>query len=64
MRITNELRQAIAENPLPLKVVDDQAQKAYYVVSAEDYRRLQLLVDAGPVDRSFYEATEVRLFDE
>ena len=62
MIITDDLRQALSKNPLPLEVID--GEKTYYVISAEQYRQIKALLDLGPMDRSFYEATEVQLFDE
>ena len=62
MRITDELRRALADSPLPLEVTD--GEKTYYVVSADQYRQMKNLLDLGPMDRSFYETTEVRLLEE
>lgn len=62
MRITEDLRQALSENPLPLEVTD--GEKTYYVISLEQYRQMKALLDLGRMDRSFYEASEVHLFDE
>lgn len=62
MKISEDLRQALSEYPLPLEVTD--GEKTYYVVSAEQYRQMKALLDLGPMDRSFYEATEVHHFDE
>jgi hypothetical protein len=64
MKISEDLRQALAENSLPLEVTDEHADRRYYVISEEQYRRMQALFELEPIDPSFYEAGEIHLYEQ
>jgi len=60
----SDLRHALAENRLPLEVIDQQSQQKFYVISEEQYRRMKSLFEIQTIDPSFYEAGDIHLYEQ
>jgi len=49
--LTEQIRQALdAERGQPVKIVDEQTSRIYYVISAEQYEAVQALLADGDFD--------------
>jgi hypothetical protein len=66
LRLNDEQRQALAESSPPVEVADEQAQRTYYLISEEQYKRMKPLLEAEieEIDPSLYEFTDIEMFGE
>ncbi|MBI1900273.1 MAG: hypothetical protein HYS13_04045 [Planctomycetia bacterium] len=63
--LNDEQRRALAQSGgAPVEITDEDTQRRYYLVAAEEFEKLRKLLELEPIDPSFYEAGEIRLYDE
>ena len=60
--LPDELRQAIEENGPPVEVSDEQTNRVFYLISAEQYEILRRLLEPEAFDPSFFEAENIERF--
>lgn len=61
LNIPEELRQAASE--APVEIQDDRTADRFYLLSQPEWERIKRLLQAEDIDPSFYEATEIEVFN-
>jgi hypothetical protein len=57
--LSTEQQQALNDHGTPLEVADPAGKGTYYLISAEQYRRLRRVVEQSEsIDPSFFEFTD------
>jgi hypothetical protein len=56
--LSEEQRQALSENCLPLRIADEQSKQVFYLISAEQYERARKALEEEEVDPSYFEFTD------
>ncbi len=57
--LSNEQREALHESGPPLEVRDGESNEVFYLVSAEEYRKVRAILNkAEEIDPSYFEFTE------
>jgi hypothetical protein len=63
-RLNDEQRQALAESGGgPVEVIDEQANRRYYLVASDEYEKMARLLAAERIDPSLYEFKDEILYD-
>ncbi len=55
LTLTTEQRQAVAQASGPVEVRDEQSQRVYYLIAADEFKRMKAFLEAEDVDPSFFE---------
>lgn len=59
VELSDQQRQALAETGTPLQVSDSRDRRVYYLISAEEYERLQSAREKPEsIDPSYFEFTD------
>jgi len=57
IELTEQQREALETSSVPPRLVDPQTHKAYVLIGADVYERMQLVLEQ--IDPSFYEFEEI-----